>query len=109
MSTSSPTPTTPAPLIPRDKLLTVISCETRWVILKALCDEPLGAMDIAQLMGSSSSAATKQMHVLMDVGIVVQGRGRLYHLAPAYRPPPGQYVLDFGHCLLRLDAAPPAA
>jgi hypothetical protein len=37
-------------------------------------------------------------------GLVVQGRGRLYPSAKQYLPAPGQPAVDFGHCLLRLDA-----
>jgi hypothetical protein len=39
----------------------------------------------------------------MDAGVVLQGRGKLYRLAPGFQPQPGQRVLDFGHCVLRLD------
>jgi hypothetical protein len=35
---------------------------------------------------------------------VVRGRGRVYQLARQYLPTPGQPVVDFGHCVLRLDA-----
>ena len=36
--------------------------------------------------------------------MVVRARGRVYQLAPHHLPAPGQPVVDFGHCLLRLDA-----
>jgi len=35
----------------------------------------------------------------------VQGRGRLYNIPKQYLPSPGEAVVDYGHCLLRLDAA----
>ena len=42
--------------------------------------------------------------MLRKAGLVVQGRGRLYEVPKSYLPEPGQPVVDFGHCLLRLDA-----
>jgi hypothetical protein len=36
---------------------------------------------------------------------VVQGRGRLYQISPQHLTAPGERIVDFGHCLLRLDAA----
>jgi hypothetical protein len=42
--------------------------------------------------------------MLRRAGLVVQGCGRLYQVPKQYLPTPGQPVVDFGHCLLRLDA-----
>jgi hypothetical protein len=47
----------------------------------------------------------KHLVVLRRAGLVAQGRGRLYQMQKQYLPTPGQPVVDFGHCLLRLDAA----
>jgi hypothetical protein len=41
---------------------------------------------------------------LRDAGLVAQGRGQLYQIPKQYLPNPGQPVVDYGHCLLRLDA-----
>lgn len=35
------------------------------------------------------------------------GYGKLYTIPKKYLPVPGQPIVDFGHCLLRLDAANP--
>ena len=43
--------------------------------------------------------------MLRRAGLVVQGRGRLYQVPKQYLPTPGQPIVDFGHCLLRLDVA----
>jgi DNA-binding IclR family transcriptional regulator len=73
-------------------------------ILTALCDgEPLGASDLAKLIGCTVTAASKHAHVLAAAGIVMQGRGKLYRLVPGFQQQPSQRVLEFGHCLLRLD------
>jgi len=42
--------------------------------------------------------------MLRRAGLVVQGCGRLYQVPKQYLPTPGQPVVDFGHCLLLLDA-----
>jgi len=46
------------------------------------------------------------MRVLKDSGIVQLAFGRLYRLAPAYRPPPGAEYLDLGLCRLQLPPLP---
>src|SRR5216684_8106791 len=87
------------PLPSREKLIPILGSASKWTILAALCDgEPLGASDIAKVIGCTGSAASKHMRGLIEAGLVVQGRGRLYRLAPGYQPQPGQRVLDFGHC-----------
>jgi hypothetical protein len=47
---------------------------------------------------------SKHLAVLRKAGAVVQGRGRLYQISPQHLIAPGERVVDFGHCLLRLDA-----
>jgi len=47
----------------------------------------------------------KHLATLQWAGLAVLGRGRLYSIPKQYLPVPGQAVVDFGHCLLRLDAA----
>ena len=111
MANSPPPQQSPAsvPLPPRDKLISVLGSASKWTILAALCDgEPLGASDIAKLIGCTVSAASKHMRGLVEAGVVVQGRGSLYRLAPGFQPQPGQRVVDFGHCLLRLDLQRPS-
>src|SRR5437867_3961459 len=104
MSDSSPSPAS-LPLIPCDVLMSALYSPSRWKILKALCEgEPLGAGELAPIAGCKPSAASKHMRVLVEAGICVQGRGRLYRIAPRFQPAPGApRVLDFGHCLIRLD------
>ncbi len=40
---------------------------------------------------------------MLDLGVVAVGYGRLYSLAPAFRPAPGALEIDLGHCRVRLD------
>jgi hypothetical protein len=83
------------------KLVPILGSYGKWNILNELMKEGQAASDIAKLLGCGVSGASKHMAALVDAGLVIQGKGRVYHLAPAYRPPPGQRVLDFGHCVLR--------
>ena len=60
--------------------------------------------DLAKAAGTPEGNASKQMKVLREAGVVVQGRGRMYYITPAYRPAPGSRSLDFGTVLLRFGA-----
>ena len=93
------------PLPNRALLATALGNDVRWQILKELSGgEPRMVMELAKIIGCSRDAASKQLAVLRRAGAVVQGRGRLYSIPKHYLPQPGQPVVDFGHCLLRLDA-----
>ena len=43
------------------------------------------------------------MAVLRNAGIVTQGRGRLYQIAPQFLADKTERILDFGYCLLRMN------
>lgn len=98
---------TPKNLVPREALMSALDSPSRLAILATLCaGEPLGASDLAQVAGCTPSAASKHMRILVSAGICVQGRGRLYRLAPGFQTQPGARELEFGHVLLRLDYQP---
>jgi len=107
----NPTPETPKTLIgtplPNLELLaSVLGHTTRWKMLKELSTgEPRTIDEMAKVAGCSYDNASKHLARLFRAGLVVRGRGRLYQMAKQYLPTPGQPVVDFGHCLLRLDAA----
>ena len=89
------------PLPDYGKLLGILGSWQKWMILNELMKEGQAAGDIARLLNTGVSGASKQMAGLVDAGLVVQGKGRVYQIAPAYRPKDGQRVLDFGHAVLR--------
>ena len=89
------------PLPDYAKLLPILGSWQKWMILNELMKEGQAAGDIARLLNTGVSGASKQMAGLVDAGLVVQGKGRVYQIAPAYRPKDGQRVLDFGHVVLR--------
>ena len=94
------------PLPDRALLAAALGRPERWLILKELSKgEPCMTKDLAKLIGKSPDATAKQMWMLWHAGIAVQAHGRLYSIPKQYIPQPGQPVLDFGHCLLRLGAA----
>ena len=108
---AGPMPATPPPNIPRldlDKLLTAIGNSQRWHILKLISDgEGCCASDVASMFRISVSAASKHLNRLYESGICYQGRGRLCLIRPEFQPDPAKKILDFGHCILRLDHALP--
>jgi len=93
------------PLPNRALLAAALAHESRWIILKELSKgEPRMTLELARLIGTSPDATAKQMLMLRRAGLAVQTYGRLYSLPKQYLPVPGQPIVDFGHCLLRLDA-----
>jgi DNA-binding transcriptional ArsR family regulator len=100
-------PATPSVSLPG--LSRVLGDPSRWAILRELGKgEPLPVNLIARRIGISEDSTSKHMAVIRKAGLAQAGLGRLYTLAPAYRPAPGATHIDFGHCLLRLsDTAPP--
>lgn len=96
-----------AAAVPLEKLARLLSDPARWTILRELAKgEPLPVSELARRVGRSADMTSKHMAVLRDAGVVVTGYGRLYQLAPAYRPAPGATTLDLGHCHLTLDPPP---
>jgi predicted transcriptional regulator len=94
------------PLPDLNRLAKAMSQPTRWKMLKELTvGEARTIRELAGVGGCSYENARKHLAVLQQAGLVVQGRGRLYQIPKQYLPTPGQPVADFGHCLLRLDAA----
>lgn len=94
------------PLPDRALLAAALGNHSRWIILKELAKgEPRMTIELAQLIGNSADATAKQMFMFKRAGLVEQVYGKLYTLPKKYLPQPGQPVVDFGHCLLRLDAA----
>jgi predicted transcriptional regulator len=101
-STSKIAAVKPLPDLPL--ALRAISQMPRWKMLKTLtCGEALGIAELAEVSGSSYANAIKHLQVLVQAGLVERGRGGGYQLVRQYLPTPGQSVVDFGHCLLRLD------
>jgi len=104
-TTETPKNTLPTPLPDLERLLTAISHSTRWKMLRELtCGEARTIDELAQVAGCKYDNAFKHIMQMCQAGIVVQARGRVYQLARQYLPAPGQPVVDFGHCVLRLDA-----
>ena len=111
MTTQATGPANPQnlPLLPRERLMSLLACETRLTILKEICTgEPIGVGAVAKLVGCTGSAASKQMRTLVEAGLCVQGRGLFYRIAPRYQvAPDAPKALDLGHCVVRLDIQDP--
>ena len=96
----------PAPLPDLTALVRGLSHPTRWKMLRELTSgEARSIAELAAVAGCTYANAGRHLSRLRQAGLVVQGRGRLYHIPQPYLPAPGQAVVDYGHCRLRLDAA----
>jgi DNA-binding transcriptional ArsR family regulator len=97
---------TAAPLPDLTGVVSGLSHTTRWKMLKELSGGEARSIDeLAKVSGCAYGNAARHLIRLRQAGLVVQGRGRLYNIPKQYLPSPGQAVVDYGHCLLRLDAA----
>jgi len=94
-----------APLPDLNRLAKALSHVARWKMLRELtAGEPRTIAELAAVGGCSYESARSHLTVLRRAGMAVQERGRLYHIPKRHLPTPGQPVVDYGHCLLRLDA-----
>lgn len=92
-------------MLPLKGLASALAHPTRWKMLKELsCGEARSIEELAQAGGCRYDNAIKHLTVLRAAGLVVQGRGRLYQIPAKHLPTPGEPVVDYGLCLLRLDA-----
>jgi DNA-binding transcriptional ArsR family regulator len=97
---------TVTPLPDFELLAGALGNPTRWRMLKELSlGEPRTVGELATVAGCNYDNAGRHLAVLRKAGLVAQGRGRLYQIPRQYLPAPGERVVDFGHCLLRLDVA----
>ncbi|HTX22429.1 MAG TPA: hypothetical protein VMD27_11330 [Candidatus Aquilonibacter sp.] len=93
------------PLPDLQQTLRAISQMSRWKMLKELtCGEARLIAELAAVGGCSYENGIKHLQVLHRAGLVERGRGGVYQLVRQYLPTPGVAVVDYGHCLLRLDA-----
>ena len=93
------------PLPDLKRTLRAINQLSRWKMLKELtCGEPRTIAELAAVGGCSYENGIKHLQVLHRAGLVERGRGGVYQLVRQYLPTPGVAVVDYGHCLLRMDA-----
>jgi predicted transcriptional regulator len=89
-----------------ERTVIAIGHKRRWKILKELsAGEPRTISEIAAAAGCSYDNAAQHLKLMRDAGLLEQKYGNLYNIPKQYLPTPGQPVVDFGHCLLRLEAA----
>jgi DNA-binding transcriptional ArsR family regulator len=104
MSDPQTGPPIPSATIPLEQILSIISVPARWYLLRELATgESFMVSELAERTGQSPDATSKNMSVLRNAGIVIQGRGRLYTLAPQFVVDKENRILDFGYCVLRLN------
>jgi predicted transcriptional regulator len=102
--TSNPPLTAPSPDLAQ--LARALGSLPRWQMLKELsCGEARSVTELAAVAGCSYQSAVKHLAVLHATGLALRGRGKLYQIPKQFFPTPGQPVVDYGHCQLRLDKA----
>ncbi len=93
------------PLPNHELLVAALSHFVRWRMLRALsAGEIMSVTELARVAGCSVDMSSKHLKILKAAGLVVQRPNRLYAIPPACQPVPGEPLLDYGHCVLRLDA-----
>jgi hypothetical protein len=60
-------------------------------------------VEVAERIRQSPDLTSKHMGVLRAAGIVIQGRNRLYQIAPQFPADKTERLIDFSYCLLRLN------
>ena len=97
------------PLFPLSVVQSTIGSPARWAILRELADgNSLMVSELAQRLGMSPSAISKQLAQLTADGVVINPRGRLYEIDPRLIADKTERILDFGYCLVRLNVGRPA-
>jgi DNA-binding transcriptional ArsR family regulator len=72
------------------------------ILLELAKGEPLPAYVVAQRVGITPNAASKQLLLLRDLGVLHRGYGDLYQI-PARFYSEDKRALDFGAYVMRLD------
>jgi len=94
----------PPPTIPLEKLAELLRSTVRWRILRELAGgDQLMVVELAERIRKSKDVTSKHMGLLRSAGVVLQGRNRLYQIAPQFLADKTERLLDFGYCLLRLN------
>ena len=102
--TSNSSLSTPSPDLAQ--LARALGSLPRWQMLKELsCGEARSVTELAAVAGCSYQSAVKHLAVLHVTGLAVRGRGKLYQIPKHFFPTPGQPVVDYGPCQLRLVKA----
>jgi len=98
-------PTTAMPLPEPEAMIRAVGHPLRWRMLKALSNgEPQTIGELAAASGCFYDNAIRHLAILKKAGLVAQERGKLYQIPKRFLPTPGQPHVDYGHCLLRMDA-----
>jgi len=97
------TPTNP-PALTLEQACHLLSDANRCMLLRELSKgETLPMLEIVRRSGFPRHVIHRHLALLSKLGVVTRAYGRLYVLAPAYRPAPGVNTIDFGHFIARLD------
>ena len=97
-------PPTNPPALTLEQACQLLGDRNRWILLRELSKgETLPVGEIVRRLSMPRHAIHRYLVLLGKLGIVTKAYGRLYVMAPAYRPAPGTATIDFGHFVARLD------
>ena len=102
------TPSAP-PAFKRAALFTMLgSWQSWWILMYLAKGEGYTTIgEIAPILNTSRDGARKQLNRLVASGILTRGSNKIYKLRAGLQPDRTVPVLDFGHCLLRLNHPDP--
>lgn len=86
----------------RKVLAETLASETRWRLLEEFSKGGVfSVQELARGLGIAQGTASGHMRVLREAGIVTQGKGRLYTLAPGILAEGESREVRLGICTLR--------
>lgn len=101
--TSTPDPATPLNF---ESLVAILGSVAAWKVLRALADgSSLLPNEIAEQSRLPNDTVRKQLIRMRDAGVVIAPRVKLYEIPPQFLADKTERILDFGYCLLRMNAA----
>ncbi len=97
-----------SPLLPLATIQSTLGSPARWAILRELADGgSLMVSELAKRTGCSPSSTSKQLAVLIEDGLVINPRGRLFEIPERFVADKSNRTLDLGWCLLRMNVTQP--
>ena len=98
------------PLPDPERMIHAIGHPMRWRLLRELSSGDVRTIgELAAAAGCQYDNALRHLGILRQAGLVVQERGKLFNIPRQFLPTPDRPHVDYGHCLLRMDAGEESA
>lgn len=104
-STLEPPKTSAIATVSAEALSAILGNFSRWRMLQELAGgEGRTITELAAAGECSYDSARNHLVRMRELGLVMQGRGKVYSIPARFLPTPGQRIVDYGLCLIRFDA-----